>query len=141
MQVILFDGVCNLCNGVVQFILTHDKHNNFQFASLQSPYGISLQKHFGLRVTDEPESILVYDGSCILSRSAAVMKIFSGLGGIYNFFTLFKILPRFLLDGIYNWFARNRYSIFGKTASCYLPDKDISHKFLDNILFDSNAFE
>jgi predicted DCC family thiol-disulfide oxidoreductase YuxK len=135
MTVILFDGVCNLCNGAVQFIIKRDRHNRFYFASLQSPYGQALQQHFGIDTSRDPESILVFDGRTLLSESRAIIKIIQGLGGFYRLMLAFRVFPRVIQDALYRFVARNRYGVFGKTDSCYLPGKDISYKFLDNSVF------
>jgi predicted DCC family thiol-disulfide oxidoreductase YuxK len=131
VMIILFDGVCNLCNGFVQFILRHDRKGKFRFASLQSPYGIELRQHFGIHAS-HPDTVLLFDGRHIYSQAEAVLKILTGLSGFYKFFLVFKILPGKILNSLYDFIARHRYKWFGKRNSCYLPSEDISSKFLDN---------
>jgi predicted DCC family thiol-disulfide oxidoreductase YuxK len=133
-MVILFDGVCNLCNGFVQFVLKHDKDRIFQFASLQSNYGVGLSKHFNLPVADH-ETIVLYDGKNVLTESDAVFKIVDSLGGIYEMAFVLKIFPKPVRDWFYRLVAKNRYKIFGKKDQCMVPTENVKDRFLDNVVF------
>jgi predicted DCC family thiol-disulfide oxidoreductase YuxK len=133
-MIILFDGVCNLCNGFVQFILKRDKSKTFQFASLQSIYGVGLSAHFGLPVTSQ-ETIVLYDGQKIVTESDAVIKIASSLSGIWKITIVLLIIPRFIRNWIYRLIARNRYKLFGKREQCMVPSEDVKGRFLDEQLF------
>ncbi len=133
-MVILFDGVCNLCNGFVQFVLKRDKHKIFQFASLQSEYGTGLSVHFNLP-TVKPETIVLFDGKKILTESDAVLKIAGSLNGIWKTTVIFKLVPRFIRNWIYRLVARNRYKVFGKRDQCMIPEGNVKERFLDNIEF------
>ena len=108
---ILFDGVCNLCNGLVQFIIRRDAKGKFKFASLQSEVGRSLLKQFNID-PDLLHSIVVIDNGVAFQRSDAVLRIANYLGGHWKILMAFKILPKFFRDGCYNVVAANRYRIF-----------------------------
>jgi predicted DCC family thiol-disulfide oxidoreductase YuxK len=133
-MVILFDGVCNMCNWFVQFIIKRDKKNIFQFASLQSNYGTSFLKHFGL--TDKGlDTVMVYDGKELITQSDATIRILTSLGSIWKAAIIFKIVPHFIRNRIYTLLAKRRYSLFGKRDSCMVPDEKIKGKFLDEQSF------
>lgn len=133
-MVVLFDGVCNLCNGFVRFLLKRDKQRLFQFASLQSIYGIGLANHFNISLTG-PETIVLYDKGEITTQSDAVIKIISSLGGIWKGIVIVKIIPRFIRNNIYRLLARNRYKLFGKKDQCEVPPEGTENRFLDNTPF------
>jgi predicted DCC family thiol-disulfide oxidoreductase YuxK len=137
-MVILFDGVCNMCNTFVQFVIKSDKNKQFQFASLQSPYGKELAKYFALD-TAKFDTVLLYSDKNILTRSDATITILSSLGGIWKVAIIFKFLPGFIRDGVYNFLAKRRYKLFGKRDTCMIPNKDISNRFLDNKVFTLNS--
>jgi predicted DCC family thiol-disulfide oxidoreductase YuxK len=128
--IILFDGVCNLCNGTVQFILKRDKKNLFKFASLQGNYGQETLKKFGLPGRN-PNSFILLEGEHIYTHSTGALRLFRHLGGVWKLLYGFIIVPRFIRDGLYNFIARNRYRWFGKSASCYLPNAALQDRFLD----------
>lgn len=127
--VILFDGVCNLCNGTVQFILKRDKDCKLKFASIQGEFGQNTLTRFGLPATN-PNSFVLLEGEKIHTHSTGALRIFLHLGGVWKMLYLFIIVPRFIRDAVYNFIARNRYKWFGKKESCYLPNADISNRFL-----------
>ena len=133
-MVILFDGVCNLCNSFVKFVLKRDKNKIFQFASLQSKYGSGLSAHFNLPSV-KPETIILYDGEKILTESDAVIKIASSLDGIWKGVIVLNIFPRFIRNWFYRLVARNRYKLFGKKDQCMVPTEDIKERFLDDTTF------
>jgi len=127
--VILFDGVCNLCNGSVQFILKRDKKQKFLFASLQSGYGQNLLKQFNLP-TDIFNSFIFYENGKIYTRSTAALKMFEQLKG-WKWVKIFWAVPKFLRDAVYNLIARNRYKWFGKKEECWVSAPDLKARFLD----------
>jgi predicted DCC family thiol-disulfide oxidoreductase YuxK len=133
-MVILFDGVCNLCNGFVQFVLKRDKKKQFQFASLQSKYGTELSTHFNLPLA-KPETIVLYDGDKIFTESDAVLKIVGSLNGIWKTTIALYIIPRFIRNWFYRLVARNRYKIFGKREQCMVPDENVKGRFVDDERF------
>ena len=110
---ILFDGVCNLCNGAVQFIIKRDKHAVFRFAPLQSDFGHDQLRNAGLVFSSVETIILVEDGR-VYQRSDAALRISRHLRGAWPLLYSLRILPRIIRDGLYNWIARNRYRFFGK---------------------------
>lgn len=125
--VILFDGVCNLCNGSVQFILKRDKENKYQFASLQSGFGQKILNQFNLPADNFNSFILFQDGK-IFTRSTAALKIFSQLKG-WKWVQIFRIVPEFLQNAVYNVIATNRYKWFGKKDECWLPTPELKGRF------------
>jgi len=127
--VILFDGVCNLCNATVQFILKRDKHSYFKFASIQGEFGQNTLTRFGLPATN-PNSFVLLEGEKIYTHSTGALRVFLHLGGIWKMLYAFIIVPRFIRDAVYNLIARNRYNWFGKKNTCYLPTADLSKRFL-----------
>ena len=127
--VILFDGICNLCSGSVQFILKRDKEKKFLFASLQSSYGQNLLKKYDLP-TDTFNSFILFDDGKILTRSTAALKMFSQLKG-WKWVRLLGIVPRFIRDAVYNVIAKNRYKWFGKKNECWVPTPELKARFLD----------
>ncbi|HEX9513805.1 MAG TPA: thiol-disulfide oxidoreductase DCC family protein [Puia sp.] len=127
---VLFDGVCNLCNSSVQFILKRDKAARFLFASLQSPVGQAYLQKFRLPAGDLHSFILV-EKDRFYTRSSAALRVLRHLGGGWKVFYALIILPVFLRDGIYNWVARHRYQWFGKRESCWLPTPELKKRFLN----------
>lgn len=128
--IVLFDGVCNLCNASVQFILKRDPDHRFKFASLQSAFGQQKLKEYGYESNDLV-SIMLVTKRGVLQRSDAALEIAKHLSGLWFLLYVFKIIPRFIRDAIYNWVARNRYSFFGKRTSCWIPTPDLSSRFLE----------
>ena len=129
-QVILFDGVCNLCNRSVQFIIKRDKQKKFLFASLQGKAGQALLKKFNLQA-DDFNSFILIDGNKIYSRSAGALRMLKELGGGWKLFYAWMIVPRFIRDAVYNWIARNRYKWYGKRDECMVPTPELRERFLD----------
>lgn len=127
--VILYDGVCNLCNKSVQFILKRDKEKIFLFASLQSAYGQKLLQDFNL-LADNFNSFILYQDEKIFSKSAGALKMLSQLKG-WKWMKIFWIVPKFIRDAVYNWVAKNRYKWFGKKDECMVPTPDLKERFLD----------
>lgn len=130
--IVLFDGVCNLCNGFVQFLLPRDTEGQFRFASLQSDVGQRLLADHGLP-TDELESIVLLEGDDCYVKSDAVIRIARQLGGAYALLGPFRFLPRRLRDRAYDLVAARRYRWFGKKDQCAMPptDVDVESRFLE----------
>lgn len=129
-KIVLFDGVCNMCNSTVRYIINRDKKDVFRFASLQSEIGIKILKHIGVdpKTTD---SIVLYEpGQAYFIKSSAVIEIANTLGGIANMMTLFKIIPSFLRNPVYDYIAKNRYKWYGKLDACPIPTLATDKKFL-----------
>ena len=134
--IILYDGVCALCNGIVRFVLKRDRADWFRFASLQSNLAREILSRHGLNPDDLDTFYLVLEngqpGEQILSRSDAAMRVLAELKGWPGVVAaLMKIVPRFLRDLVYNLVARSRYRVFGKYDVCPLPAPGDRHKFLD----------
>ena len=129
-SVVLFDGVCNLCSGAVQFIIKRDTKGVFKFAPLQSSFGQQQLDQFQLDKKLLHSIILVRDGQ-FLQQSDAALEIVKNLKGAWTMLYIFKILPRFLRDGIYNFIATNRYRLFGKKDECWIPTPELKERFLE----------
>lgn len=130
--VIFFDGVCNLCNSSVQFIIRHDKKKIFRFASLQSSIGQQLLKENKL-VEKYFDSFILFENQTIYTRSTGALKCVKKLSPPWSWLYIFIIVPRFIRDGIYSWIAKNRYRWFGKKEACWLPSRELRSLFLDEI--------
>lgn len=129
-KIILFDGVCGLCNRFVRYVIARDKRDVFRFVSLESELGMQVAKHIGID-TSKTDSILLYEpGVAYYYKSQAVTQIMHALHGMFTPATLLRILPTRLADSAYDFVAKNRYKWFGKFDACPLPSADISHKFL-----------
>ncbi|WP_343625502.1 thiol-disulfide oxidoreductase DCC family protein [Flavobacterium lindanitolerans] len=129
-KIILFDGVCNLCDSSVQFIIKHDKKDIFRFAALQSEIGLEIIKHIGID-TSKIDSILLYEPSkAYYYKAQAALKIAKELGGIYTAISWFSILPNFLTNTVYDYIAKNRYKWYGKKEACMIPTPELKAKFL-----------
>jgi predicted DCC family thiol-disulfide oxidoreductase YuxK len=129
-KIILFDGVCNLCNSSVQFIVRHDKKNQFLFSSLQSEAG-----QFYLKKCNLPQntfnSFLLVDDDKIYTRSAGALRVLKYLESGWKLLYAFIIVPKFMRDGVYNFISKNRYKWFGKKDACWVPTPELKEKFLD----------
>ncbi len=130
MNVILFDGVCNLCNGAVNWVIKRDKKNIFKFASLQSVYGLQVIKNYNLS-NQYLNTIVLVESDKVYLRSVAVLRILKRLGGIYSAACIFMIIPPPILNFFYNIVAKYRYRWFGKKDSCMVPDASLKEKFID----------
>jgi predicted DCC family thiol-disulfide oxidoreductase YuxK len=134
--IVLYDGICGLCNRLVQFLLKHDKQDQLQFASLQSDFAKIVLARHGLDAADLDTVQVVenYDqlDERVLSRSDAILRAGTVLGGFWRIAaTVGSYLPRSLRDSFYRFVARNRYSVFGKYETCRLPEPNLRKKFLD----------
>lgn len=130
-ELILFDGVCNLCNSSIQYIIRHDKANLYRFAALQSNIGKSILKNYNIDPSKIDSIILYSPKNGLAFKSTAALKIASNLGFPRNLLSLFLVLPASLRNGVYDFIARNRYKWFGKKDHCMIPTPDLRAKFLD----------
>jgi predicted DCC family thiol-disulfide oxidoreductase YuxK len=130
-NLILFDGVCNLCNASVKFIIKRDRRDKFYFASLQSLFGKSQLKKFGLN-TDEFFSVVLIKQDKAFLRSDAAIEIARDLSGLWPLLYYLKIIPAFIRDFFYNLISKNRYRLFGKQDSCMLPTAEMKTKFIED---------
>ncbi len=131
-KVILFDGVCNVCDGFVQFILKRDKKGLFYFASLQSDIAQQLLDKHKVQVK-ELSTIVLIDQDKVYTHSDVPLMVGKDLGGICKCLYFFRIFPKKLRDNFYDWFAKNRYRFFGKKEVCMLPQPEWHSRFLDVI--------
>lgn len=128
-SVILFDGVCNLCNSSIDFILKRDYNNHFLVGALQEEPGKKILSRFQV----DPEyldSLILIESGKIYFRSTAALKIAKNLSGFWPFFYVFMAIPTRVRDGVYNWIGKNRYHWFGKKSTCRLPSPEEKEKFL-----------
>ena len=128
-SLILFDGVCNLCDSSVQFILLRDKKDRFRFASLQSDYGQNILKQHNLP-TEKFNSLALIENGKLYQRSTGALRIARRLKGAWPMLFAFIIVPPFIRNFVYDLIARNRYRWFGKKESCMMPRPEWKQKFL-----------
>ena len=128
-RIIFFDGVCNLCNWLVQFVIARDPEGRFQFASLQSEAARPYLERCNLAPDDLASVVFYEDGKCY-THSAAALHILKRLPGAWPLLFAGIILPGFFRDAVYNFIARNRYRWFGKQESCWLPTPELQSRFL-----------
>ncbi|WP_273852699.1 thiol-disulfide oxidoreductase DCC family protein [Guptibacillus spartinae] len=127
-NIILFDGICNLCNGLVKFMFKYDKKAVFSFASLQSEMAKDLLKEAG--ITEVPDSVIVIREGKALVKSEAALYIIQKLGGFFRLLLILRFLPLSLRNKIYDEIAKRRYKWFGKKESCMIPTKEQRKRFL-----------
>ncbi|MFN2513646.1 MAG: thiol-disulfide oxidoreductase DCC family protein [Pyrinomonadaceae bacterium] len=134
---VLYDGVCGLCNGLNQFLLKRDRNDHFRFASLQSDFSASLLNRYDLNALDLDTVYVVADygqpDQRLLARSDAILHVMGRLGGVWGFLRIGRVLPKTLRDALYNLVARNRYRVFGKYDVCLMPEERYRRKFLDQV--------
>lgn len=128
-KIILFDGVCNLCNSSVTYVIKRDKKNVFRFTALQEEPGLSLMKKYHINSADT-DSIVLIEKNRAYTKSTAALKIARALGGIYIFLYVFMIIPAFIRNFVYDYVARNRYKWYGKKDRCMIPTPELKQKFL-----------
>lgn len=128
-NLILFDGVCNLCSALVQFVIRNDQAAKFRFAAIQSEIGKEIFQSHGLDPADLQTFVLIADGRMFV-RSDAAIEVVSRLGGAWRSLRLFKFVPRVMRDSIYSTVARNRYRWFGRKEVCVVPTPEIKERFL-----------
>lgn len=127
--ILFFDGVCNLCNASVNFVLKRDKAGRFRFATLQSPAAAELLDPFGLKASDLDTVVLLEDGRAY-TRSTAALRVARRLRFPWNLLYAFILLPRFVRDPLYRFVARRRYRWFGKTETCRVPTPEVRSRFV-----------
>jgi predicted DCC family thiol-disulfide oxidoreductase YuxK len=127
-RIILFDGVCNLCNTLVQFIIKRDHNKRFKFASLQSEIGEELMLKYHGEV--DMDSFVYIEGDRSYQKSTAALRVCKHLNGAWKFFYLLLVLPRPLRDYLYELIAKHRYKWFGKKESCMIPTEEMKDRFL-----------
>lgn len=128
-KIILFDGVCNLCNDSVKLVIKNDKKDIFRFTALQSEAGVALVTKHGID-TSTTDSIILIDQDSVYAKSSAALKIAKHLSGGYPLLYGFMILPKFIRNWVYDIIAKNRYKWFGRKDSCMIPTPQLKKKFL-----------
>lgn len=129
-QLILFDGVCNLCNSSIQYVIKHDQKHRFMFAALQSEAGQKLLETYQID-TSKTDTIVLYSEANGLSiKSSAALKIAKYLGFPRNLMVVFLIVPTFIRNWVYDYVAKNRYKWYGKKDECMIPTPELKQKFL-----------
>ena len=130
-KIILFDGLCNLCNSSVQYLIKRDSKDIFRFVSLQSELGKELLSKLPIAI-QKTDSIILYESEAVFYfKSQAVFQIIKSLGGLFNLLLIFKLLPYSICDVFYDYIAKNRYQWFGKKEQCLVPTSEIQSKFLN----------
>ena len=133
--IVLYDGVCGLCNRAVQFLLKRDRHDRLQFASLQSDVAARVLQRHGMdpKSLDTVYAVLNYGepNETLLAKGDAFLFFAKVIGGIWSVARVGRIIPRPIRNWLYDFIARHRYQVFGKSESCMLPDPKQRHKFLE----------
>ena len=127
--ILLFDGICNLCNSTIQQIIKADKNGIFRFASLQSDFGQEQLEKFDLK-KDYLKTIVLIHGDKAYDRSDAALETARLLEGFWSVFYVFKIIPPFIRNAVYDFISNNRYRWFGKQESCMIPTPELKARFL-----------
>ncbi len=129
-HIVIFDGVCNFCNGAVNFIIKRDPAGRFVFTPMQSAIGRELIEKHAATMVGVDTFLLIKDGKC-LERTDAALEITKDLTGLWHWFRVVKALPRPVRDYFYRLFARNRYRLFGRREHCMVPTAEVRERFLD----------
>lgn len=129
-SIILFDGVCNLCNNAVQFVIKHDASDKFVFAALQSATGQELLQQYNVPKVGFDSFVLIQNGKVFL-KSTAALQVAKQLSGPVKLLYGFIIVPPFIRNAVYNVIAKNRYKWFGKKDCCMIPTASLKAKFLN----------
>ena len=128
-SIILFDGVCNLCNGAVNFVIKRDPGNVFKFAPLQEKQGALLLKTHAIDIQKIDSIVLIENGN-VYTKSSAALRIARKMSNLWPLFFVLLIIPSFIRDGVYDFIAKNRYKWFGKKEQCMIPTLGLKEKFL-----------
>ncbi len=128
--ILFFDGVCNLCNASVQFVIKRDKRSSLKFASLQSNKAKELLPE-RLTQEDNLESIVLYQGGQLFEKSTAALMVAKKLTGLWPLLYVFMIVPKFIRDAVYSFIAKNRYKWFGRKDQCMIPSPEMKLRFID----------
>jgi len=128
MNIVLFDGVCNLCNSTILFLIKHDTNHNLHFAATQTESGKNLMRQYN--ILDEEKSVFFIKDGIVFSKSNAVIEIAKQKTGWPHVFKFGLLFPAFIRDGVYNLIAKNRYALMGTRDSCSVPSKDHIERFL-----------
>ena len=127
--IIVFDAQCVLCSANAQFVLKYDRRERFRLASMQGEVGAGLYRRFGIDPAN-PETIILVEGDTVRQDSDAVLAIYAGLGWPWRAAAALRLIPRWLRDPVYRWVARNRYRLFGRRATCWVPTAEHARRVL-----------
>ncbi|MFT5791923.1 MAG: putative DCC family thiol-disulfide oxidoreductase YuxK [Porticoccaceae bacterium] len=126
---LLFDGVCNLCNSSVQYVIKHDKKQKFKFASLQSDAAKEILLQYEVK-NSELDSIILIHKDTLFDKSSAILRLLKIMGGFHMLAFILIIIPKSIRDAVYDYVARNRYKWYGKKDSCMIPTIELKNRFL-----------
>lgn len=129
-KIILFDGVCNLCNSSIQFIIKHDKNDEYRFAALQSNVGQQLAAERNIDTNEVDSIVLIEPGVAYYIKSTAAINIGKSFGGLWTLLKVFEWIPEGFRNSVYDYIAKNRYKWYGKKESCMIPTPELKSKFL-----------
>ncbi|MGG6892911.1 MULTISPECIES: thiol-disulfide oxidoreductase DCC family protein [Rhizobium] len=127
--IIVFDAMCVLCSANAQFVLRHDHTGRFRLASMQNETGARLYRRCGIDPAN-PNSMIIVDGETVLRDSDALLAIYAGLGWPWKALALLRLVPRMVRNPVYRWLARNRYRLFGRRETCWLPTPEQADRIL-----------
>ena len=128
-NIVVFDGVCNFCNGAVNFIIKRDREGVFAFTPMQSDLAQELMEKYQIYNVGIDTFLLIKNDQCFIFSDAA-LEITKDLSGFWYFFNVFKLVPRSFRDFFYRLFARNRYALFGRQKECMTPTEDVKSRFI-----------
>jgi predicted DCC family thiol-disulfide oxidoreductase YuxK len=130
-KIILFDGVCNLCNSAVQFVIKHDRDDVFRFVVLQSELGQEILEYIGIDSKNTDSIVLYEPGVAYYYKSDAALQIAKSLDGLFSVGIILKIIPTGIRNSLYDYIAKKRYKWYGKKESCMMPTPELKRKFLE----------
>jgi predicted DCC family thiol-disulfide oxidoreductase YuxK len=130
-KIILFDGVCNLCNSSIQLVIKHDKNDMYRFAALQSETGKKMTAERNIDTSQVDSIILIEPGVAYYTKSTAALKVGKTFGGLWSLLAVFEWLPEGFRNMVYDYIAKNRYKWYGKKDACMIPTPELRAKFLD----------
>ena len=130
-SIVLFDGVCNLCNSAVQFIIKRDKTDRYRFSALQSEIGKKLSSERNIDTQKIDSIILIEPGKAYYIKAAAALQIGKSFGGLWKALAIFEWIPPVISNWVYDLVAKNRYRWFGRKEHCMIPTQELKAKFLD----------
>jgi predicted DCC family thiol-disulfide oxidoreductase YuxK len=129
-KIILFDGVCNLCNASVQCVIRHDTKDVFRFVALQSELGLKIIRYIGIDIKNTDSIVLYEPGKAYYYKSEAALQIVKEFGGVYSFLRFLAVFPKSISNFVYDFVAKNRYRWYGKQETCMIPTPELAAKFL-----------
>jgi predicted DCC family thiol-disulfide oxidoreductase YuxK len=129
-KIVFFDGICNLCDASIQFIIKYDKNDVFRFVSIQSELGKMIISHIGIDISKIDSIILYIPNKAYFTKANAVLTIIKDLDSFLSIFYFLKIVPNYIKNTMYDFVAKNRYKWYGKKEYCLIPSTELKSKFL-----------